>query len=147
MMCFKKCHYIPLALIALAFTLAGQGQRNSIFEYYNHIENQEFPSSDRYSLFYQDNNGFIWGADSNSKLIRYDGFEVETFHRNPLDSFSHSGCSFWGYTARFLEDMEGHLWILSSESCLERYDPATERFVQFKERLQQLAGEKNSKTL
>ncbi len=118
-------------------------QHTSIWNQYSLGLEQAFKyeSGTVYQFFFQDSRGFIWGADEEYKLIRFDGQTIESFRFDPLDTASHSGCDFWWNMAKFLEDGEGKIWILSSQSCLDRYDPSTGRFEKFRGRLQRLAGE------
>ncbi len=75
----------------------------------------------------QDINGFIWIADNNNGLFKYDG--------NHLTSYKPDANNLNSISASRLEcvyaDTKGNIWIGSFQNGLERFDPETETFTHF----------------
>ncbi len=70
--------------------------------------------------------GYIWAGTING-LARYDGYEFKRFLNNPNDPYSIKGLVVWS----LYEDSKGMIWVGTSPSYLNRYDPATRAFRQF----------------
>ena len=75
----------------------------------------------------QDINGFIWIADANNGLFKYDG--------NHLTSYKPDANNLNSISASRLEcvyaDTKGNIWTGSFQNGLERFDPETETFTHF----------------
>ncbi len=76
----------------------------------------------------QDINGFIWIADNNNGLFKYDG--------NHLRSYKPDANNRNSITASRLEcvyaDTKGNIWTASFQNGLDRFDPETETFTHYK---------------
>ena len=70
--------------------------------------------------------GYIWVGSING-LARWDGYEFKRFLTNPNDPKSIKGLVVWS----LYEDSKGMLWVGTSPSYLNRYDPASRAFSQF----------------
>src|SRR5690606_753682 len=68
----------------------------------------------------QDSVGFIW-LGTRDGLARYDGYQVKTFHYDPLDS---STISSDVIQAIYL-DRENRMWVLHENRALDIFDPLT----------------------
>ncbi len=77
----------------------------------------------------RDRQGYIWFGTLDG-LCRYDGYEVRVFKHDPLDSSS-IGDNTVAMSALYL-DREGRLWIGTYNNGLDRYDPATGKFIHFR---------------
>lgn len=74
-----------------------------------------------------DSQGFLWVA-SREGLYRYDGFESQAFLPDPGNSDSISDVDI-----RFVyEDHEGIIWVGTQTSGLDRLDPVTGKFTNFR---------------
>ena len=74
----------------------------------------------------QDQLGFIW-LGANNGLIRYDGYEFETFTSNPSDPSALQG----RFVRKLFVDTKGDLWISTKSGGLHRFDRQTEHFSLF----------------
>jgi ligand-binding sensor domain-containing protein len=74
----------------------------------------------------QDRHGFVWFGTGDG-LARYDGISMRVYRANELDpsSISH------GYITALELDPSGKLWVGTSESGVNLYDPDTDRFTRF----------------
>ena len=70
--------------------------------------------------------GYIWMGTVNG-LARYDGYEFKRFYFNPNDSASIHGLVVWS----LFEDHKGTIWVGTSPSYLNAYDPVTQKFRQY----------------
>ncbi|MGC4037005.1 MAG: two-component regulator propeller domain-containing protein [Chitinophagaceae bacterium] len=70
--------------------------------------------------------GYIWTGTMNG-LARYDGYEFKRFYYNPNDTTTMHGLSVWS----LCEDRHGKIWIGSSPSFLNAYNPVTKTFRQY----------------
>jgi signal transduction histidine kinase/ligand-binding sensor domain-containing protein len=71
----------------------------------------------------QDGLGYLWVATADA-LNRYDGYTFRTYRHIKTDSFSVAGNT----SRRVFRDAQGTLWTFSN-STLQRYDPAHDRFL------------------
>ena len=75
----------------------------------------------------QDNNGYIWMADNNIGMLRYDGNHFELYKPEVNDPNS--------IISNRLEcvyaDKKGIIWIGTFQNGLDRFDPETETFTHF----------------
>ncbi len=88
-------------------------------------ERDGLPSSEVRNII-SDRFGYIWIGTSNG-LTRFDGYEFKRFYYNPNDSSTFAG----GDVESLYEDHDGKIWIGSSPTKLNRYDPATATFTQY----------------
>ena len=70
--------------------------------------------------------GFIWAGTING-LVRFDGYEFRRFYSNPNDATSIQGLIVWS----LFEDHKGYIWVGSSPSFLNAYDPVLKKFSQY----------------
>mgnify|MGYP001412089233 CR=1 FL=1 len=136
-------------LLATTMACPLQAQENSIFDRYFTAEPLEFRNAGRTAgslqFRFQDSRGFIWGADENYTLLRFDGQNIETFENKPGDPTTASPGILWDISSRFFEDSEGKIWITySASSNIDCYDPSTEQFRQFLPILSAAAGGSDS---
>jgi diguanylate cyclase (GGDEF)-like protein len=74
----------------------------------------------------QDTQGFLWfGTQSN--LLRWDGYTLHTYARNP----DAAGSLPDNFIRGLLVDDHGQLWVGTNSGGLSRYDPQTDGFVSF----------------
>ncbi len=75
----------------------------------------------------QDKKGFLWFGTLNG-LDRYDGNEIKEYKTEPgnLNSLTYSRI-LW-----FMEDSYGYLWLITFNSDFHRFDPRSEKFVNFR---------------
>ena len=71
----------------------------------------------------QDNQGFLWIADDNDGLIRYDGYDFRAYRHDPANPRSISSNA----ELNVYVDRSGTLWV-GSNSGLNRYDARTDDF-------------------
>jgi len=81
------------------------------------------PTDYYYNTIVQDRQGFLW-LGSSGGLIRYDGYQFETFRHDPLDSTSISN----DVINALYEDLDGMLWV-GTDQGLNRFDPKAETFT------------------
>jgi len=87
---------------------------------------QGLPTKIATSVF-KDSRGFMWFGAENG-LYRWDGYDYKIFHYDPKDSTSISG----NMISRILfEDDEGNIWIGTTASGLNIYNPNTETFTHY----------------
>jgi ligand-binding sensor domain-containing protein/signal transduction histidine kinase len=75
----------------------------------------------------QDSIGFLWFGTEDG-LNRYDGYTFKTFKPDPDVPNSISD----RFITAIVEDKNGILWIGTRQGGLNRYDPATEQFIQYR---------------
>ncbi len=79
------------------------------------------------NVILQDRQGFLWFGTQDG-LNRYDGYNFKVYKPNPEDPNSLSD----GWIESLYEDSDGHLWIGTYQGGLNRYDPNTDTFTQFR---------------
>lgn len=90
----------------------------------------------RYSFgLAQDLNGFLWIADIQDGLIRYDGHEFRAYRHNPADPGSLSS----NEISSVHVDSEGTLWV-ATQAGLNRYDARADKFFRITTRSTEPAG-------
>ena len=70
--------------------------------------------------------GYIWTATING-LARFDGYQFKRFYSNPNDTASIQGLIIWS----LFEDHKGQVWIGSSPSFLNVFDPVLKKFSHY----------------
>jgi ligand-binding sensor domain-containing protein/signal transduction histidine kinase len=94
---------------------------------FDHINIEQGLSQSSVRVILQDSIGFLWFGTEDG-LNRYDGYTFKTFKPDP-DVLN-------GLSDRFItsleEDQNGILWVGTRQGGLNRYDPATEQFVQYR---------------
>ena len=70
---------------------------------------------------FQDQRGYLWGQDEQGRVVRYDGYELETFQAAPFDTVGLE-CNGQSYIT---EDSHGNIWVATGSCGLDRYDPKT----------------------
>jgi ligand-binding sensor domain-containing protein/signal transduction histidine kinase len=75
----------------------------------------------------QDSNGFIWSG-TNKGLARFDGYEFIVYQPNSEETSSISS----HYISALYEDSLGFLWVGTDGGGLNRFDPRTETFIQYR---------------
>jgi signal transduction histidine kinase/ligand-binding sensor domain-containing protein len=89
--------------------------------------------------------GYVW-VGTNNGLARFDGNRFRRFYNNPNDPGSISGM----VVRSILADSKGRIWVGSSPSFLNRYDPVSQSFRKypFKHLVRHLVhGEPNVSTI
>ena len=81
----------------------------------------------------QDSSGFMWFGTEDG-LNRYNGYEVEIFRPDPDDPNSLSD----RWITALYEDSRGYLWIGTRFGGLNRFDPETGQFIQYKNNPQEV---------
>src|ERR1035437_9452019 len=71
--------------------------------------------------------GYVWTGTLNG-LARYDGYTFKRFYFNPNDTNTLHGLEIWA----MLEDRKGQIWISSTPSFLDVYNPIDQKFRQYK---------------
>ncbi|WP_321287636.1 two-component regulator propeller domain-containing protein [uncultured Sunxiuqinia sp.] len=75
---------------------------------------------------FQDQQGFMWFGTLNG-LSRYDGQKFKTFNYAPNDSTSISN----NKVRDIFQDGAGYIWVSTYDENAHRFDPKTEKFVNF----------------
>jgi signal transduction histidine kinase/ligand-binding sensor domain-containing protein len=70
--------------------------------------------------------GYLWIGTVNG-LARYDGYEFKRFYYNPNDTASIHGLNVWS----LFEDRKEQIWVGSSPSFLNAYNPIFKTFTQY----------------
>lgn len=118
------CHLFARTALCLCFSLIpAKAQVTMDIMRFDAIgQEQGLPFATIESI-HQDLNGFLWMA-AQEGLVRYDGYQFESFTNDPNDPMSLSA-----NTVRDLEqDGEGFLWVATQGGGLNRFDVAREAF-------------------
>ncbi len=73
-----------------------------------------------------DSLGYIWAGTLNG-LARYDGYTFKRYYFNPNDTNTIHGLEVWG----IFQNRKGQIWISSTPSFLNLYNPADQTFRQY----------------
>ena len=79
------------------------------------------------NVILQDRRGFLWFGTQDG-LNRYDGYNFKVYKPSPEDPNSLSD----GWIESLYEDRDGYLWVGTYQGGLNRYDPNTDTFTQFR---------------
>lgn len=77
----------------------------------------------RVSAILPDQLGYIWTGTING-LARFDGYEFKRFYFNPNDTATIHGLA----VGAVLQEQKGNIWVSTSPSYLNEYDPVTRSF-------------------
>lgn len=77
----------------------------------------------RVNALLSDQLGYIWTGTING-LARFDGYEFKRFYFNPNDTATIHGLT----VAAILQEKKGNIWVSTSPSYLNEYDPVTRSF-------------------
>ena len=75
----------------------------------------------------QDSQGFLWLA-TGTGLYKYDGYQYTSYHHEPLNPNSLAEDNIFYVAA----DKTGFIWVSTSQSGVDRLDPATGIFTHFR---------------
>jgi ligand-binding sensor domain-containing protein/signal transduction histidine kinase len=94
---------------------------------FDHIGIEQGLSQSSVRVIFQDSRGFLWFGTEDG-LNRYDGYTFKTFKPDPdsINSLSDR------WITAIVEDQMGSLWVGTRQGGLNRYDPRTEQFTQFR---------------
>ncbi len=88
----------------------------------------------------QDGRGFLW-IGTQDGLVRYDGYSFKVFRSRAGDKSSLSG----SYVRSLLVSRDGRIWVGTISGGLSVFDPATERFTQYRHDPRQAASLANDR--
>lgn len=91
--------------------------------------------SDSKRLLFHDQEGYIWGLDNLSELIRFDGYAFERFVPNNEDTNTFCGAAELFENPPF-EDQDGLIWIPNRGCLLTLYDPKNRAFINIGQKLE-----------
>lgn len=94
---------------------------------FQHIGLEDGLSQSVVNVILQDRRGFLWFGTQDG-LNRYDGYNFKVYKPDPEDPNSLSD----GWVESLHEDSDGYLWIGTYQGGLNRYDPKTDTFTQFR---------------
>ena len=106
----------------IASTAYSQLNSGNLTQY---TENDGLPGAQVNTLLV-DRFGYIWTGTING-LARFDGYQFKRFYSNPNDTTSLQGLIIWS----LFEDSKGQIWIGSSPSFLNVYNPVLKKFRQY----------------
>lgn len=102
---------------------------------FDHITSAHGLSENVVNCMYQDSQGFLW-IGTNDGLNRYDGYNFTVYPPIPDDDRSINSNLIFAIT----EDQHQNIWIGTTGSGLNRFDPRTEIFTHYRHQ----SGQKNS---
>ncbi|HKJ37399.1 MAG TPA: two-component regulator propeller domain-containing protein [Anaerolineales bacterium] len=94
---------------------------------FDHVGIEQGLSQSSVRVILQDNIGFMWFGTEDG-LNRYDGYTFKTFKPDPDNPNSLSD----RFINSIVEDSDGFIWIGTRQGGLNRYDPRTEKFSQYR---------------
>ena len=123
-----------VTVVTIVLCLNANAQRKLLFE---HLTVKEGLSQGSVTCILQDRLGFMWFGTQDG-LNRYNGYTVRVFRHNPADPKSlHEN-----FITSIIEDRNGTLWVgtVGGEGELNRFDPLTETFTQYRRDSVDLTG-------
>jgi ligand-binding sensor domain-containing protein/signal transduction histidine kinase len=99
---------------------------NAVIQF-QHISLEDGLSQSVVNVILQDRRGFLWFGTQDG-LNRYDGYNFKVYKPDPEDPNSISD----GWIEALYEDRDGYLWVGTYQGGLNRYDPKTDTFTQFR---------------
>ena len=128
-------------LLLYSFVLSAQSLQNeSKSIHFNRLNTADGLSNSNVYDLIQDHLGFLWFATEDG-LNRFDGYEFKIFRHDPEDKNSISDNSIWA----ILEDSNYKIWTGTKGGGLNRFDPITGKFTNWKIKSDQT--EENSLTV
>lgn len=110
-------------LLQVIFSVNTFGQQ-FIFDHYTQKDGLSFNNC---YFILEDERGFIW-ISTESGLNRFDGLQFKTFYHDPSKNSSPSS----DLGGNLYEDKNGYLWYYTYNEVLNRFDPSTEQFIDYK---------------
>jgi ligand-binding sensor domain-containing protein/signal transduction histidine kinase len=107
--------------------MAPQPLRPNATVHFQTISLEEGLSQSVANVILQDRRGFLWFGTQDG-LNRYDGHNFKVYKPNPEDPASLSD----GWIESLFEDSDGYIWVGTYQGGLNRYDPNTDTFTQFR---------------
>ncbi len=95
--------------------------------YFQNLTLENGLSSNRVTSIIQDKKGFLW-IGTEEGLNRYDGYRFKSYYKKRGDNNSLSHNYIWS----LCEDKNGYIWIATNGGGLNKFDPVTEKFIQYK---------------
>ncbi len=117
-----KAVLLLILSIVISLTIHAQLNSGNLTQY---TENDGLPGAQVNTLLV-DKFGYIWTGTING-LARFDGYQFKRFYSNPNDTTSLQGLIIWS----LFEDHKGQIWIGSSPSFLNVYNPVLKKFRQY----------------
>ena len=94
---------------------------------FDHISIEQGLSQSSVHVIFQDSRGFLWFGTQDG-LNRFDGYNFRAFKPEPSNPNSISN----GWITAIVEDQNGYLWIGTSLAGVNRYDPYSGQFTQYR---------------
>lgn len=113
----KKIYISILLVLCLKISF---GQYN-----FNHISKEQGLPHNDVECILQSTAGFMWFGTRDG-LCRFDGYEVKVY-RTSSDTNSISG----NRILALVEDQNGFIWVGTYQNGINKFDPRTNRFIQF----------------
>lgn len=110
---------VPILINIFIFTAISLGAQPS-YTFTRYLERNGIPTTTVEKII-QDNNGYLWLA-SWSGLYRFDGIDFSNYRRGPNDTWTIPA---QGRLADVLCDAYDHLWLLSYNNALYRFNPGS----------------------
>ncbi len=115
----KSALLLIVLVIFISSTIHSQLNSGNLNQY---TENDGLPGAQVNTLLI-DKFGYVWTGTING-LARFDGYQFKRFYSNPNDTTSIQGLIIWS----LFEDHKGQVWIGSSPSFLNVFDPVLKKF-------------------
>ena len=119
---FKSVLLLIFLSIIISSSAHSQLNSGNLTQY---TENDGLPGAQINTLLV-DKFGYIWTGTING-LAQFDGYQFKRFYSNPNDTTSLQGLIIWS----LFEDHKGQIWIGSSPSFLNVYNPVLKNFRQY----------------
>jgi signal transduction histidine kinase/ligand-binding sensor domain-containing protein/DNA-binding response OmpR family regulator len=117
-----------ISLLLYSFVLSAQSLQNeSASIHFNRLNTADGLSNSNVYDLIQDHLGFLWFTTEDG-LNRFDGYEFKIFRHEPKNENSISDNSIWA----ILEDSDYKIWIGTQRGGLNRFDPITGKFTNWK---------------
>lgn len=115
----RRLFSIYLLISVLQYPAAAQLNAANLSSY---GEKEGLPGA-RVNAILPDQLGYIWTGTING-LARFDGYEFKRFYFNPNDTATIHGLT----VAAILQEKKGNIWVSTSPSYLNEYDPVSRSF-------------------
>ena len=96
---------------------------------FDHYTQKDGLSLNNANFILEDKYGFIW-ISTESGLNRFDGLQFKTYFHDPANDKSPSS----DLGGNLYEDRNGYLWYHTKNDALNRFDPVTNQFLEYKEK-------------